>query len=111
MNEAINFLSNMRRWEYSLPSPEYYNIQTFAHNRKDTIGYIPGVKTIEPGDLTSYLQETDVSTVVHGLIFEGFKDVKRADFILYNTVEDRGVNWPGSAKVPRRFGPNRDCWA
>ncbi|XP_024028742.1 UDP-glycosyltransferase 86A1 [Morus notabilis] len=57
-------------------------------NREDTIDYIPGVKAIEPKDLPSYLQETDVSTVMHRLIDVAFKDVKRADFVLCNTVEE-----------------------
>ncbi|XP_059667620.1 UDP-glycosyltransferase 86A1-like isoform X2 [Cornus florida] len=56
--------------------------------RDDTIDYIPGVRSIEPTDLMSYLQATDVSTVVHRIIYKAFKDVKKADFIICNTVHE-----------------------
>ncbi|XP_051132349.1 UDP-glycosyltransferase 86A1-like [Andrographis paniculata] len=56
--------------------------------RKDTIDYIPGVKAIKPTDLTSYLQTDDVTTVVHRVIYRAFEDVKKADIIICNTVED-----------------------
>lgn len=37
----------------------------------------------------SYLQATDdISTVVHRIIYKAFQDVKRADFILCNTVQE-----------------------
>lgn len=57
-------------------------------NREDTIDYIPGVEAIEPKDLPSYLQETHVSTPLHRLIFKAFEDVKKADYILCNTVNE-----------------------
>lgn len=57
-------------------------------NRKDTIKYIPGVEAIEPEDLMSYLQSTDTSTTVHRIIYQAFSDVKKADFILCNTVQE-----------------------
>lgn len=57
-------------------------------NRKDTIDYIPGVKAIEPRDLTSYLQAHDIWTVVHRVIYKAFEDVKRADIIICNTVQE-----------------------
>ncbi|KAF5471859.1 hypothetical protein F2P56_008625 [Juglans regia] len=58
-------------------------------NREDTIDYIPGVRAIQPKDLMSYLQATDdISTVVHRIIYKAFQDVKRADFIVCNTVQE-----------------------
>ncbi|EXC16176.1 UDP-glycosyltransferase 86A1 [Morus notabilis] len=57
-------------------------------NREDIIEYVPGVNAIEPKDLPSYLQETDVSNVMHRPTDKAFKDVKRTDFILCNTVEE-----------------------
>ncbi|XP_015898469.3 UDP-glycosyltransferase 86A1-like [Ziziphus jujuba] len=57
-------------------------------NREDTIDYIPGVEAIEPKDLMSYLRETEVSTLMHKIIYKAFEDVKKADFILCNTVEE-----------------------
>ncbi|XP_059667617.1 UDP-glycosyltransferase 86A1-like isoform X1 [Cornus florida] len=57
-------------------------------NRKDTIDYIPGVKAIEPTDLMSYLHDTNISTVLHQIIYKSFDEVKAADFILINTVHE-----------------------
>ncbi|OMO73623.1 UDP-glucuronosyl/UDP-glucosyltransferase [Corchorus olitorius] len=57
-------------------------------NRDDIIDYIPGVRAIEPKDMMSYLQASDISTVVHRIIFKAFQDVKKADFIICNTVEE-----------------------
>ncbi|WRX35253.1 hypothetical protein QQP08_027740 [Theobroma cacao] len=56
--------------------------------REDSIDYIPGVQAIEPRDLMSYLQETDVTTVCHQIIFNAFEDAKNADFVLCNTVQE-----------------------
>lgn len=35
-----------------------------SDNREDAIDYIPGVKSIEPKDLVSFLQETDKTTTL-----------------------------------------------
>lgn len=60
----------------------------FQDNRCDTIDYIPGVEAIEPRDLMSYLQATDITTVLHRIIDKAFADVKRADFVICNTVQE-----------------------
>ncbi|KAB1223673.1 UDP-glycosyltransferase 86A1 [Morella rubra] len=58
-------------------------------NREDPVDYIPGVRAIEPKDLMSYIQATEnISTVVHRIIYKAFKDVKKADFIVCNTVQE-----------------------
>ncbi|KAK4785870.1 hypothetical protein SAY86_002559 [Trapa natans] len=59
-----------------------------AKCRDDPIDYIPGIKAIEPKDMASYLQDTDTSSVCHQIISSSFKDVKSADFIICNTVEE-----------------------
>ncbi|KAI6685841.1 hypothetical protein NL676_031754 [Syzygium grande] len=56
--------------------------------REDPIDYIPGVESLEPKDMTSYLQESHPSSVCHQIIFNAFRDVKAADFILCNTVRE-----------------------
>lgn len=38
--------------------------------------------------MMSYLQECDTSSVCHQIIFNAFKDVRGADFVLCNTVEE-----------------------
>ncbi|KAE8037783.1 hypothetical protein FH972_010345 [Carpinus fangiana] len=74
----------------------YYHLDLLRKNghfacqdtKKDTIDYIPGVRTIEPKDMMSYLQETDTSSVCHQIIFNAFQDARGADFILCNSVEE-----------------------
>nr|AYR16631.1 UDP-glucosyltransferase UGT86A16 [Polygala tenuifolia] len=56
--------------------------------RDDPIDYIPGVHQIHPKDVMSYLQDADTSTVVHQIIFNAFQDVRAADFVLCNTLQD-----------------------
>lgn len=36
----------------------------------------------------SYLQASDITTVVHRIIYKAFEDVKRADFVICNTVQE-----------------------
>ncbi|KAL3628502.1 hypothetical protein CASFOL_027548 [Castilleja foliolosa] len=55
---------------------------------KDTIDYIPGVKPLDPKNLVSFFQETDTSTPMHQIIHKAFSDVKKADFIICNTVKE-----------------------
>lgn len=45
------------------------------------------MEEIKPTDLTSYLQ-TDPTTVVHEIIRRGFEDLKKADFVICNTVQE-----------------------
>ncbi|KAK4396377.1 UDP-glycosyltransferase 86A1 [Sesamum angolense] len=74
----------------------YYHLEMLKKNghygskdlRKDSIYYIPGVASIKPRDLTSFLQETDTSTVMHRLIEKAFQDAKNADLIIMNTAEE-----------------------
>ncbi|XWS53325.1 hypothetical protein CRYUN_Cryun11dG0147100 [Craigia yunnanensis] len=56
--------------------------------REGTIDYIPGVGAIEPRDMMSYLQQTDITSVCHQIIFNAFEDAKNADFVLCNTVQE-----------------------
>lgn len=59
-----------------------------SDNRKDTIDYIPGVRAIEPADLVTFLKETDTRKAMHRIIQKAFIDVKKADIIICNTVEE-----------------------
>ncbi|KAH9604021.1 hypothetical protein KSS87_014201 [Heliosperma pusillum] len=57
-------------------------------NRKDPIDYIPGVSSIDPKDLMSYLQDKDTSTDMHKLIFQAFQDIRLVDYVLCNTIQE-----------------------
>ncbi|GFY93320.1 UDP-Glycosyltransferase superfamily protein [Actinidia rufa] len=87
-------LVNISFWtEPALVLSLYYHLDILRKNghfdnRKDTIDYIPGVRAIDPTDLMSYLQATDIWTVVHRIIYKAFDDVKRADIIVCNTVQE-----------------------
>ncbi|KAI3471882.1 hypothetical protein Pfo_028570 [Paulownia fortunei] len=56
-------------------------------NHQHNINYIPGVESINTKDLMPHLQEAD-TTIVHRIIFSAFEEVKKADFILHNTVQE-----------------------
>lgn len=71
--------------------------------REDTIDYIPGVPAIEPTDVMSYLQETNVSTVCHQIIFKAFTDAKGADFFLCNTVQELEQHTISALQAKMRF--------
>ncbi|XP_059309130.1 UDP-glycosyltransferase 86A2-like [Lycium ferocissimum] len=71
--------------------------------REDPIDYIPGVKSIKPKDLTSYLQETDTTSVCHRIIFSAFQDVRNADFILCNTVQELEPETVSALQIEKPF--------
>uniref|UniRef100_A0A1J3CEY9 Glycosyltransferase n=1 Tax=Noccaea caerulescens TaxID=107243 RepID=A0A1J3CEY9_NOCCA len=76
--------------------------------RGDLIDYIPGVKAINPKDTASYLQETDISSVVHQIIIKAFEDVKKVDFVLCNTIhqfEDKTIQALNSKTPFYAIGP------
>ncbi|KAG2674030.1 hypothetical protein I3843_13G103500 [Carya illinoinensis] len=90
-------LSYISFWtEPALVFTLYYHLNLLQENghfashdiRTDAIDYIPGVQSIEPKDMTSYLQETDTSSACHQIIFKAFQDARGADFVLCNTVEE-----------------------
>ncbi|KAL6573551.1 hypothetical protein OROHE_002010 [Orobanche hederae] len=55
----------------------------------DVINYIPGVTSIKPTDLMSYLQAADTNTVLHRIIHKAlFEATKKADFIVCNTIQE-----------------------
>ncbi|CAA0830319.1 UDP-glycosyltransferase 86A1 [Striga hermonthica] len=88
----------------------YYHLDLLRQNghfgskvkRDDVIDYIPGVGAIEPADLTSYLRADDTQTVVHRVIYKAFDDIKKADIIICNTVQELEPNtlWALHKKQP-----------
>jgi UDP-glucoronosyl and UDP-glucosyl transferase len=81
----------------------HYYFCLITENRKDAITYIPGVPSIEPKELTSYLQEANVSSVVHQIIFKAFDEAKRAKIIICNTVEELEASTISSLKLEKPF--------
>nr|BAJ85107.1 predicted protein [Hordeum vulgare subsp. vulgare]BAJ94593.1 predicted protein [Hordeum vulgare subsp. vulgare] len=71
--------------------------------RKDTITYVPGVPAIEPHELMSYLQDTDVTSVVHRIIFKAFDEARRADYVLCNTVEELEPSTVAALRAEKPF--------
>ncbi|KAI4965312.1 hypothetical protein ZWY2020_054807 [Hordeum vulgare] len=71
--------------------------------RKDTITYVPGVPAIEPHELMSYLQDTDVTSVVHRIIFKAFDEARRADYVLCNTVEELEPSIAAALRAEKPF--------
>ncbi|KAJ0087811.1 hypothetical protein Patl1_32153 [Pistacia atlantica] len=79
--------SSMIAKKYNLVNISFWT-ETALIIREDTIDYIPGVAAIEPKDLMSYLQAADTRTVVHQIISKSFENVRKADFIICNTVQE-----------------------
>ncbi|KAK4419224.1 UDP-glycosyltransferase 86A1 [Sesamum alatum] len=76
---ATNYYLDLLRENGHFPPPD---------NHEYSINYIPGVKSISSKDLMSHLQETDTTTITHKVLFRAFEEVKKADFILHNTVQE-----------------------
>ncbi|KAL0347167.1 UNVERIFIED_CONTAM: UDP-glycosyltransferase 86A1 [Sesamum calycinum] len=53
-----------------------------------SIDYIPGVESISSKDLMPYVHEADTTTLTHKILIRAFEQVKKADFILHNTVQE-----------------------
>ncbi|GFP85572.1 UDP-glycosyltransferase 86a1 [Phtheirospermum japonicum] len=54
----------------------------------EDITYVPGVKSMNTRDLMSYLREAQLGEIVYKMLSQAFEEVKKADFILHNTVEE-----------------------
>ncbi|KAJ4978885.1 hypothetical protein NE237_009665 [Protea cynaroides] len=89
----------------------YYHLHLLRTNghyacfdkREDTIDYIPGVPSIEPTDLMSYLQDTDTGTVVHQIIQKSFEDARGADFVICNTIQELEPQTIAALQVEKPF--------
>ncbi|XP_073156064.1 UDP-glycosyltransferase 86A1-like [Henckelia pumila] len=57
-------------------------------NINEEIIYIPGVGSINTRDLMPYLKEDEPAKFVQKVIFQAFNEVKKADFILFNTIQE-----------------------
>ncbi|KAH6762315.1 hypothetical protein C2S52_019748 [Perilla frutescens var. hirtella] len=53
---------------------------------EEEINYVPGVKSVSTKDLMPYLKESGTGTLVHKIQMKAFEEVKKADFILHNSV-------------------------
>lgn len=67
------------------------------------IDYVPGVDVLRPKDMTSYLQDSDTTSVVHQIINNAFQDVRSADFVLCNTVQELEKNTISALKSKLPF--------
>ncbi|KAL3825890.1 hypothetical protein ACJIZ3_021919 [Penstemon smallii] len=67
---------------------QYGNFPSKGNDQEEQIDYIPGVGPISSKDLMSYLQDKDTTTIVHQIVYKAFDQVKFADFVLINTVNE-----------------------
>ncbi|CAA0813547.1 UDP-glycosyltransferase 86A2 [Striga hermonthica] len=90
-------LSYVSFWtEAALVFTLYYHMDLLRLNghfgsldkRDDEINYIPGVQSIKPKDLTSFLKQADTTTLNHQIINRAFEDVRTAELVLCNTVQE-----------------------
>lgn len=59
-----------------------------ADDTEERIRYVPGVDSMSTKDLMPYFKESESTTLVHKGMVAAFKEVKKADFILHNTVQE-----------------------
>lgn len=57
-------------------------------NVDEEITYLPGIEAISTKDLMHYLKESEMTTKANIVSLKAFEEVKKADFILFNTVEE-----------------------
>uniref|UniRef100_A0A803LPT3 Glycosyltransferase n=1 Tax=Chenopodium quinoa TaxID=63459 RepID=A0A803LPT3_CHEQI len=62
-----------------------------SSSRTDTITYMPGISSLKRTDLTSYLQEEDLTTFHPQYNLASLDDTRKAHFILGNTVQELEV--------------------
>ncbi|KAL0375054.1 UNVERIFIED_CONTAM: UDP-glycosyltransferase 86A1 [Sesamum radiatum] len=95
--DDVDFFSGARESEPALVFSIDYHLDLLRENgffpsskgnQEDLIDFVPGVKSIKPKDLMSYLQDVDITTITHQIVFKAFDQVKHADFILINTVNE-----------------------
>ncbi|EPS73117.1 hypothetical protein M569_01639, partial [Genlisea aurea] len=55
---------------------------------KEEITYLPGISSINTEDLLTALRESEASGIISRFLIKSFQDVRNADFILYNTVQE-----------------------
>ncbi|KAL0375044.1 UNVERIFIED_CONTAM: UDP-glycosyltransferase 86A1 [Sesamum radiatum] len=60
----------------------------FPYHVEEEINYLPGVEEMSTKDLMSYLKTSDTATIVDKVVPVAFEEVKKADFILHNTVQE-----------------------
>ncbi|KZV41522.1 UDP-Glycosyltransferase superfamily protein [Dorcoceras hygrometricum] len=59
---------------------------TVSDKIEEEITYIPGIESINTRDLMPYLKEAEMDTIPPKIVMESFQQVKKADFILHNTI-------------------------
>ncbi|KAL6529273.1 hypothetical protein OROGR_014896 [Orobanche gracilis] len=60
----------------------------FSGEIDEEITYLPGIKSISTKDLTSVMKEPGELRIINSTTITAFDKVKKADFILQNTVEE-----------------------
>ncbi|XP_011091585.1 UDP-glycosyltransferase 86A1-like [Sesamum indicum] len=65
-----------------------FSDKTQHGNAENYINYIPGIQSISTRDLMTYLQDPEAIPMLIKIVEKGFEQVKKADFILCNTVEE-----------------------
>ncbi|KAI3472567.1 hypothetical protein Pfo_029351 [Paulownia fortunei] len=83
-------------------------------NAEEEINYVPGVESINTRDFMPYLKEAGLASIVYKTLYQAFEEVKKADFILHNTVEELesetlsalNKNQPNYAVGPINFSKN-----
>ncbi|EPS68563.1 hypothetical protein M569_06205, partial [Genlisea aurea] len=60
----------------------------FKDEAEEEITFIPGISSINTKDLMQNLKESGARGVIPDIVSKAFEEVKKADFVLHNTVEE-----------------------
>ncbi|XP_073279195.1 UDP-glycosyltransferase 86A1-like isoform X2 [Primulina huaijiensis] len=96
-----------------------YHLELLRQNghfpcKEEEINYIPGIESINTRDLMPYLKEAEMATISPKIVINSFREVKKADFILHNTIYELepatlsalNKNQPNYAIGPISFSQN-----
>ncbi|EYU34477.1 hypothetical protein ABFS82_10G094000 [Erythranthe guttata] len=103
-------LVNVSFWtEPALVFSLYYHLPLLRVNghvpvngRREDVGYVPGVESINTKDFMSYFDYSEME-MIHTVIFGAFDAVKKADFVLCNTVQELEEEAISALQQKQRF--------
>ncbi|XP_051132271.1 UDP-glycosyltransferase 86A1-like [Andrographis paniculata] len=73
---------------YHLDLMKQHHHYPYTDDGDEEINYIPGVKSINSKDLMSFVKEPMETRIINRSTYEVFREVKKADFVLHNTVQE-----------------------
>ncbi|GFP83137.1 UDP-glycosyltransferase 86a1 [Phtheirospermum japonicum] len=102
---SINYHLDLLRHNGHFP----FFFENISGDGNECINYVPGVDSIRTTDLMSYIQDPDMIPMLIQVVMKGFEQVKEADFILSNTVEELESTESTNTIISKSLWPESDC--